>query len=337
MRSMVRSLTRAIAWFAFAWVSFLAFDARAQTVDDATRAAARDLGKAGVEAYQAGDYVTATEKLEKAYRVLKAPSLGLWSARALVKVNRWVQASERYLEVTRLSVSSGDTTVQKQAQADARSELDALDPTIPGVVIVLEGATAAEVTVSLDRTAVPSDLLGERRRVDPGKHRIEVRRGEEIAAEDFEIASGETKTVPLRLAATGAAPVQAEPAKEWKVEPSEHRSSSPLPVVGLVTAGVGVVAIGAGAFFGLRAKSLNDDSKDAGCTSTVCTGNARQDREDAITAANISTGLFIAGGVLAAGGMTLFFVGNSSKTSASAALTPTLSPNSAGMTLHGAF
>jgi hypothetical protein len=318
----------------------LAFDARAQAVDDATRAAARDLGKAGVEAYQAGDYVTATEKLEKAYRVLKAPSLGLWSARALVKVNRWVQASERYLEVTRLSISSGDTNVQKQAQADARSELDALDPTIPGVVIVLEGATAAEVTVTLDGTAVPSDLLGERRRVDPGKHRIEARRGEDVATEDFEVASGETKTVPLRLAAAAAGPAQTEPTNARPVEPAEddRSSKSALPVVGLVTAGVGVVAIGVGTYFGLRAKSLNDDSNAPGkCTEIECHGDGASLREDAITAANLSTGFFIAGGVLAAGGVTLFLVGNSKKKSASAALTPTLSPHTAGMTLHGAF
>src|SRR5688572_30759640 len=94
----------------------------AQPVDDATRAAARDLGMAGVEAYQAGSYPAASEKLDKAYRTLRAPSLGLWSARALAKLGKLIEASERYLEVTRLDVASGDVAVQKQAQIDAAAE-----------------------------------------------------------------------------------------------------------------------------------------------------------------------------------------------------------------------
>jgi hypothetical protein len=66
---------------------------RAQAVDDATRGAARTLGYDGVKAYNAGDYAVADQKLEKAYRVLKVPSLGLWSARTLVKLGRLVEAS----------------------------------------------------------------------------------------------------------------------------------------------------------------------------------------------------------------------------------------------------
>jgi hypothetical protein len=104
---------------------------RAQAVDDAARGAARTLGYDGVKAYNAGDYAVADQKLEKAYRVVKVPSLGLWSARALVKLGRLVEASERYREVTQLEVSGGEQAVQKQAQADAQSELDSLTPRIP--------------------------------------------------------------------------------------------------------------------------------------------------------------------------------------------------------------
>src|SRR5688572_33485949 len=86
----------------------------AQEVDDAARAAARKLGYAGIEAYQASDYKGALEKLDRAYQVLRAPSLGLWSARALLANGKLVEASERYLEVTRLGVT-GEKSVQEQA------------------------------------------------------------------------------------------------------------------------------------------------------------------------------------------------------------------------------
>jgi hypothetical protein len=132
--------------------------ALAQEVDGAARAAARKLGYAGVEAYQANEYKEALDKLDKAYRVLKAPSLGLWSARALLANGRLVEASERYLEVTRLSVDSGERAVQERAKADARKELDALTPRIPSVVIRLEGAFASDVTLTIDGVAVSSAL-----------------------------------------------------------------------------------------------------------------------------------------------------------------------------------
>src|SRR5262245_36361776 len=83
----------------------------AQSVDQASLASARTLGYEGVERFQKGDYPGAVERLERAYEVVKVPSLGLWSARALVKVGRLVEASERYLEVTRLEVVSGEKAV----------------------------------------------------------------------------------------------------------------------------------------------------------------------------------------------------------------------------------
>ena len=72
------------------------------------------LGYEGVAAYQKGDYVSARDKLERAYRVVRAPSLGLWSARALEKSGKLVEASERYLEVTRLEVKAGEAAVQQE-------------------------------------------------------------------------------------------------------------------------------------------------------------------------------------------------------------------------------
>jgi hypothetical protein len=55
----------------------MAGPAWSQAPDEATRTAARALGTAGVEAFEAGDMNTASDKLEKAYQLLKVPSLGL--------------------------------------------------------------------------------------------------------------------------------------------------------------------------------------------------------------------------------------------------------------------
>src|SRR6516164_5582103 len=121
----------------------VASHAGAEDVDAANRALARQLGNAGVDAFQAGDFVAASEKLEKAYAILKAPSLGLWSARALKAIGKHIEASERYLEVTRLDAAGGDVSVQRKAQLDASLELDALRPKIPSLSIRLQGATVS--------------------------------------------------------------------------------------------------------------------------------------------------------------------------------------------------
>jgi hypothetical protein len=53
----VKAATRSLIFAASLWAT----PAFGQTVDDGTRAAARDIGYAGVEAFQRGDYTTANE------------------------------------------------------------------------------------------------------------------------------------------------------------------------------------------------------------------------------------------------------------------------------------
>src|SRR5688500_9280472 len=89
--------------------------AGAQTPESASVSAARALGTSGVEAYLDSRYEQATDELEKAYAILRVPSLALWSGRALEKRGRLVEAAERYAEAADLQFPTGDAQVQKQA------------------------------------------------------------------------------------------------------------------------------------------------------------------------------------------------------------------------------
>jgi hypothetical protein len=256
--------------------------AGAQGVDDATRSAARNLGTAGVEAYQAGNFATAHDKLEKAYGALHAPSLGLWSARALVAVGHLVEAGERYREVTRLSVSGGDQAIQKQARADAETELGALSSRIPSVVIGLVGADPTEVQVTIDGTAVAAALLGESRPVNPGKHHVVGKRGGDVVALDVTLAESEKQTALLHFKPSAASSVAAGAADETDGArgASPPRDTSPEPahgagsrkLIGLVVTSVGVAALGTGAVFAGLTKS--EDNK----ASKLCTSGASHDQ-----------------------------------------------------------
>jgi hypothetical protein len=77
--------------------------------------------------------------------------------------------------------------------------------------------------------------------------------------------------------------------------------------------GVGVVGIGVGSFFGLRAISKNQQSNDAGCVGNQCPADAAATRRSAASAGNVSTIAFIVGGVALAGGVTLYLTAPSSR------------------------
>jgi hypothetical protein len=93
-----------------------------------------------------------------------------------------------------------------------------------------------------------------------------------------------------------------------------------MEVAGIATGAAGVVALGVGTYLGLHARKLNESSK-AGCDGDACFPDAKQQRLDAMSAGNWSTLSFIVGGVLVAGGATLFVLGRSKESGVQVAAT----------------
>jgi hypothetical protein len=139
---------------------------------ESQRAVARELGTLGMQAYFDKDYVNAADHLDKAYRLFSTPTLGLWSARALIQIGQWVRAAERLRETQLASAAVGDNAAQMQAQADAKTELQGLEPRIPRLSLAIEGAAASQVTLSIDERPVAHELFDVARPVDPGEHRV---------------------------------------------------------------------------------------------------------------------------------------------------------------------
>jgi hypothetical protein len=238
--------------------------------------------------------------------LLRAPSLGLWSARALLKGGRLVEASERYLEVTRLSSSGGDEAVQKQAQAEAQAELDELAPRVPSIVIELEGATPAETKVSVDGTELAKELIGERRPANPGKHAVIGLRGTEEVRAEVVLAEGEQTPVRLvftaPLSASTAAPPESPQADRGTQTGSTQR------FMGWITAGVGGAGLVVGTTFGVLAMSKRGELEDSGkCRGDQCLRSASDEVNTLQSRRTISTIGFAAGATLVAAGVILVF------------------------------
>ena len=277
--------------------------AHAEPPDKATRSAASTLGYAGVEAFEAGDFAGASERLEQAYALLKVPSLGLWSARALEKLGRLVRASERYAEVTSLQVSSGDVAIQKRAQRDAARELASLRPRIAQLVIAIAGAHGAEVAVSVDGVALTHAQRSASVALDPGRHVIEGRKGTHRARSEITLAEGQHASVELRFAGAQLAPSGPGAAHA-------EAGDDPWRTVGWVAIGVGAASLTAGAVLGVSALQDRDhfaSSEACDLDRNQCWLGERERAESYNTKRVLSSIGLIAGGVLAATGTYLVF------------------------------
>jgi hypothetical protein len=313
-----------LLWSVAGAMLFVALPAFAQESDAAARATARKLGNAGVDAYNAGDFPAAADKLDKAYKVLQAPSLGLWSARAFVKNGRLVEASERYVEVSRLAIVGGNRQVQEQAKEDAHKEHEALAPRIPSLVVRLEGATPEQVAVSVDGKPLPPELIGESAPANPGAHKVTGVRGDEKTELNVTLAEGSEQVAILRFkpqrrsaapvtaaaagAAAGTAPGAATPTPSTpppdEAPPKASSSGSIAPVLGWIGVGLGGATIVAGGITGAMAIEKKADLIESGDCEGGCDESSGRYRNFE-TLRNVSTICFISGGIVAATGIVL--------------------------------
>lgn len=196
-----RPLSRLVAVVLCLAVELAGPIAMAQNVDHASRVAASTLSEAGIKLFHAGLYPQANDTFAKAYSIAPLPSIGLWQARTLAKLNRQVDAFERLRDVMHLTLSPSDPASEKKAQADAAAELQVLTRQLPSLTIQVKGAAAADVRVSLDGQPIATDLLSQPQRVNPGAHHLEaVRLSDRVSTQsDINVKIGEQSTAVLQF------------------------------------------------------------------------------------------------------------------------------------------
>jgi tetratricopeptide (TPR) repeat protein len=282
----------------------------AQPLDEISREAATSLAVAGLEAYEAGQYSEALDKLEKAYAVARVPTLGLWSARSLYKLGRWREAEDRYRETVALALPEGDRETQQRALEDARSELAALSPTIPNLIVEVDGARPSEVELRIDGKPAPNTAPSHR--LDPGAHHVEGFRGPERQSADLTLAARETRTLVLHFspdlggaaAAPAAAPSGGAASGSEPAHAAAQKGNQWLRPAGWTVLALGGVGIAVGALGTVLAIGTKDDiDKNVNCAGNAC-APSEQDLVDGYNAnRHLANFGFIAGGVLAAAGV----------------------------------
>ena len=284
---------------------------------------ARKLYKDGLELRKAGDEMNALQKFKGAYALTQSPVMGVEVARSEVALGRLIDAREHSIEVDALPVSAKETKASADARLEARKLAGELKTRIPSLRISLVDVPAgARPTVAIDGAAVPFEVLGEPRSVDPGRHVVTATIGNNPpSTADVQVGEGETRDVPLSLAGKGtptpvAVPTGAPAAQTAQTGattapttsttatttttalpagddgPQAHRSYT-LVWIGAALVGVGTATGSiAGALAIGRAKTVKDE-----CPNSTCPkGVAANDLDYVKTTATISTIGFAAAG-----------------------------------------
>ncbi len=327
--------------------------ARAQT--DEQRSGARAAATQGAQAFSEKRWADAVDLFTRAESLVHSPVHLLYMARAYEKLGSLVKARETYIKITNEEVPAGATQPIRSAHADAEKELEALEPRVPYVSVVVQGAGPKPVTVTMDGIQVPPALIGVPRPVDPADHRFEaVADGMDSAVSSITVREGRSETVVLTLHLSANAPatpagapapgattgVAAAPGPA--APPPGADAGSQISPLTWVAFGVGAVGIGVGTGFALSSSSKVSDANNlcsAGpdhkaCPDATTGAKASSLDDDARTARTISIVGFVVGGVGVATGATLLVMGLSHKEhpAATAGIQPWVGLGSAGVT-----
>jgi phage gp36-like protein len=338
--------------FSLIVVANLAITATAWAGDKAVLSTARELAKQGLQAYDAGRYDEAVEKLSKAYEVVHVPTLAVNEARALVKLGKLVAASELYLEATRIPKDKSWQSTQDDAQRDAEKERNELLARIPRLKIIVKGVSSADVSVKIDGAAVPQALMDADQLVDPGERRIEGAYGNKVVKQSIVVKESDYSQVTLQFAQQGVAATPILPSVPNQLEKAAQPSTGAVPmvpapasdkhsgggqkVVGWLGVSVGAAGLVVGATSGILANSKRSsllDSNKCSADKLHCSPDLVSDVNAYNSLRTVSTIGFVAGGVLAAAGVTLILTAPKQESSPPVGLW--LGPSGAGV--YGGF
>ncbi|MBN9161102.1 MAG: hypothetical protein J0I07_09075 [Myxococcales bacterium] len=280
-------------------------------------AAAESLFQEGRKLVEAKRYADACPKFAASQKL--APAIGtlLNLADCYEKNNQLASAWARFHEAIALAQRLGRTNREQTA----RDRAEKLEPRLIRLSI-LSHSSATEVT--LDGNPIDPAVLGTPIPVDVGKHTIEASaKGKKPFSTTIEV-SEKAKNPSVDIPALEDEPKALEEPKNQNTrrEPlaDEHGGWSAQKTIGVVAAGVGLVGLGVGGYFGLKTSNTWKEAQ-THCDGLVCEQEGVDLASQAKSSGNISTIGVIAGGALLVGGAVLFFTAPSerseSKTGAS--------------------
>ncbi len=286
----------------------------AQAQSAADKSAAESLFDDARRKLDAHDYLAASKALEASQRL--DPGIGtlLYLGDCYEKLGRTASAWATFREAASTAHAAG----QSDREAVALKRASALEAALPKLAInVAAGNEAPGFALRRDGEALSKAIWGASVPIDPGEHTIEATAaGKKSWSTKVTLKPG-AAPVDVQVPVLANDPLQASSDEKPKSEvttPSPGKGAPPASswgvqrTIGVALGGVGLVGVGLGTYFGLKAGSLNKDAN-AGCRPedpTKCTVAGAALGADAKQAALGSTLSFALGGAAVAGGVIVF-------------------------------
>jgi hypothetical protein len=195
-------------------------------------------------------------------------------------------------------------TCPAAVRGDCASWVGELDKAVPTIVLSAKDAAGDEVTdatVTIDEEPMALRLDGQAVTVDPGLHKFRfVRADGSVATRETLVKEGDKVKGVEAVFGSGAAPA-----------PSSTRSSwGAMRIGSIAVGGAGVAALASGIGLAFAAKSADNAAKVDPSSMRLSAS------ESAASEGNVATALVVAGSVLAATGLVLWFTAPKAKVSA---------------------
>jgi hypothetical protein len=279
-----------------------------------------------------------------------------------------LRKQEKLLDARKVLAACATTKCPDEIRTTCEQRISEINGVLPSIVFEVKDAKGNDVPnvqLTVDGMVAAGQLGGRSTPMDPGAHvfsfaapgqppvekRLVIREGERDRHERVVLGVPDVPVPatpappPAPESTVTVTPVAPPPAAPPPEAPSGASPGGTQRAVGLAVGGVGVAGVVIGAVFGLVASSKWSSAK------TDCGGGcgpnsvAQSEKSDASSAATISTVGFVAGAVLLAGGVAVFFTApsasHSSTATASASsalrLVPAPSPGGGALLLQGGF
>ena len=216
----------------------------------------------------------------------------------------------------------------------AKERLTELEPRLGRVAVMVPEATskgAPAIEIARDGNVLGRAAWGAASPVDPGTHVITASAPGKKPVR-FEVHAVRGRIVEVTIPALEDESPRIEPAPSSPdTTPSPGRT---MRVAGVSLGVVGVVALGVGGYFGLRALSLSNEARGE-CDDAGCSPDSLRTNDDARSAAQIANIAVIGGLAAATGGVLLYLL--APKASQGAVISPYAGPGAAGASFQTRF
>jgi hypothetical protein len=284
----------------------------------AEKATAQALFEDALKLMGAKRFTEACPKLEESERLDPALGTRFRLSECEEAVGRLASAWAGFLEVADLAHASG----QADRETVAKARAAALEPRLSRVKVDVAQPDTPGLEVAHDSVAVGKGQWGTPIPIDPGTYTVTATapgkkpwRGSVTVAEGGATASLVVPSLdeaPPEPAAAAAIPLTV-------AGPPPLPASNTAKITGWVLVGGGGAALATGVVLGFVAKG-NYDGAGSSCGPSSCTASGESTINSARSLANVATGVFIGGAVVAAAGVVLVLVAPSGKSATSTAL-----------------